>query len=106
MFHNSYDTVKAAQLRADIRRAYDIREKSVGAESMRQLERRMLLSVLDDHWTRHLANLDLLKVTLAESGENNKIDLADYQNLADYLFDRAQSRVREDILNYLFKAET
>ena len=48
-------------LQADAQAAYDRREAEVGDEVMRELERRVVLSVLDRKWREHLYEMDYLR---------------------------------------------
>src|SRR5690606_4342773 len=47
--------------KADAAAAYDKREEELGAETMRELERRVLLTVLDRKWREHLYEMDYLR---------------------------------------------
>ena len=45
----------------DARAAYALREAELGSEAMRELERRVLLTVLDRKWREHLYEMDYLR---------------------------------------------
>src|SRR5947209_1320385 len=53
--------VLKSELLDDVHRAYEEREASLGSEVMRELERRVLLSVLDRKWREHLYEMDYLR---------------------------------------------
>src|SRR3712207_4640281 len=57
------------ELLADVHAAYETREETLGSEVMRELERRVLLSVLDRKWREHLYEMDYLQIGRASCRE-------------------------------------
>jgi preprotein translocase subunit SecA len=71
--------VLKAELLADVHRAYDEREAALGSEVMRELERRVLLSVLDRKWREHLYEMDYLRAGIHLRAMANRDPVVEYQ---------------------------
>ncbi len=50
-----------ADLREDVVKAYEEREQELGPELMRELERYILLQIIDERWREHLHDMDYLR---------------------------------------------
>ena len=64
---------------ADAEAAYDRREEQLGAEVMRELERRVLLTVLDRKWREHLYEMDYLREGIGLRAMAQRDPLVEYQ---------------------------
>ena len=67
------------ELKADAQAAYDRREQQFGDEVMRELERRVLLSVLDRKWREHLYEMDYLREGIYLRAYSQRDPLVEYQ---------------------------
>jgi preprotein translocase subunit SecA len=92
----------AERVTADAERAYDRREAELTPPLMRELERRVTLSIIDRFWRQHLDALpDLLKsIELRNPG--GKPPLADYRREAAQLFTAMRAAVSKHIVTSLF----
>ncbi|MDD9207221.1 preprotein translocase subunit SecA, partial [Georgenia sp. 10Sc9-8] len=74
------------ELQSDIRVAYGRREEEIGEELLRQLERRVVLSVLDRKWREHLYEMDYLKEGIGLRAMGQRDPLVEYQREGYQLF--------------------
>lgn len=94
-----------AELLSDARIAYSEREKSLGEASMRQLERRVVLSVLDRKWREHLYEMDYLKEGIGLRAMAQRDPLIEYQREGYQLFQAMTDAIKEEAVGYLFNLE-
>ena len=80
------------ELKADAQAAYDRREAEFGAEVMRELERRVLLSVLDRKWREHLYEMDYLREGIGLRAYSQRDPLVEYQREGFDMFARHDGR--------------
>jgi preprotein translocase subunit SecA len=85
-----------------ILRKYDAKEKLVGAEAMRQVERFVMLEIVDRQWKDHLYSLDHLKEGIGLRGYGQKDPLVEYKKESFELFQDMKRRVDEDMVNRLW----
>ncbi len=99
----------AAQLREelldDVHRAYDEREKTLGAEVMRELERRVLLSVMDRKWREHLYEMDYLRAGIHLRAMANRDPVVEYQREGYDMFMAMLDGIKEESVGFLFNLE-
>ena len=79
-------------LKADAQAAYDAREQQFGEEVMRELERRVLLSVLDRKWREHLYEMDYLREGIGLRAYSQRDPLVEYQREGFDMFRRDDGR--------------
>ncbi len=89
----------------DARVAYQAREEQLGAENMRQLERRVVLSVLDRKWREHLYEMDYLKEGIGLRAMAQRDPLIEYQREGFQLFQAMTEAIKEESVGYLFNLE-
>jgi preprotein translocase subunit SecA len=92
-------------LQADAQRAYDTREAEVGEEVMRELERRVLLSVLDRKWREHLYEMDYLREGIGLRAYSQRDPLVEYQREGFDMFSAMKEGIREETVGFLFNLE-
>ncbi len=95
----------AEELRSDAQHAYDTREAQVGAEQMRELERRVVLSVLDRKWREHLYEMDYLQEGISLRAMAQRDPLVEYQREGFQLFQAMTEAIKEESVGYLFNLE-
>ncbi len=93
------------QVHDDIHAAYDEREKELGPEALRELERMVVLTVLDRRWRAHLYEMDYLRDGITLRGYGQRDPLVEYQREAFDLFSALLEGVKEESVRYLFKLE-
>jgi len=82
--------------------AYDRKEEAVGAETMREIERRSLLSVVDENWRDHLHELDLLKEAIGLRAYANKDPLIEFKRESFELFQKLIAAIYEQVTKKVF----
>jgi preprotein translocase subunit SecA len=93
------------ELRADAHAAYDEREATLGSDVMRELERRVVLSVLDRKWREHLYEMDYLQDGIGLRAMAQKDPLVEYQREGYTLFQAMMESIKEESVGYLFNVE-
>ncbi|RBY80015.1 preprotein translocase subunit SecA [Blastococcus sp. TF02-09] len=94
-----------AELLADAHRAYDAREEALGSEVMRELERRVLLSVLDRKWREHLYEMDYLRAGIHLRAMANRDPVVEYQREGYDMFNAMLDGIKEESVGFLFNLE-
>ena len=89
----------------DLSAAYQKREASLGSEVMRELERKVLLSVLDRKWREHLYEMDYLQEGIGLRAMAQRDPLVEYQREGFDLFAAMMEAIKEEIATYLFNIE-
>jgi preprotein translocase subunit SecA len=89
----------------DARRAYEIREAELTPTVMRELERKVLLSVLDKKWREHLYEMDYLQEGIGLRAMAQRDPLVEYQREGYDLFSAMMDAVKEQLVSYLFHVE-
>ncbi len=92
-------------LQADAQQAYDNREVELGDEVMRELERRVVLSVLDRKWREHLYEMDYLREGIGLRAYSQRDPLVEYQREGYDLFTAMMDSIKEESIGYLFNVE-
>jgi preprotein translocase subunit SecA len=92
-------------LLADADAAYDAREASLTEVGMRELERRVVLSVLDRKWREHLYEMDYLKEGIGLRAMAQRDPLVEYQIEGHNLFTSMMEAIKEESVGYLFNLE-
>jgi preprotein translocase subunit SecA len=95
----------SAELVNDAERAYDAREAELGEEITRELERRVILSVLDRKWREHLYEMDYLRDGIGLRAMAQRDPLIEYQREGYDLFTAMMDSIKEETVGYLFHAE-
>ena len=94
-----------AKIIEDCEKAYAAREESVGSEVMRELERKVLLSVLDRKWREHLYEMDYLQEGIGLRAMAQRDPLVEYQREGYELFSAMMEAIKEEIAGFLFNIE-
>ena len=94
-----------SDLQADAQKAYEAREAEVGSEVMRELERRVLLSVLDRKWREHLYEMDYLREGIGLRAYSQRDPLVEYQREGFDMFNAMKEGIREETVGFLFNLE-
>ncbi len=86
----------------ELRRFYERKVQEVGEEIFRDIERYVLLRVVDHHWKDHLHNMDHLREGIGLRAVGQKDPFVEYQLEAFDMFQDMVASIREDALRYLF----
>jgi preprotein translocase subunit SecA len=92
-------------LREDVTKAYDEREEELGPELMRQLERFILLQIIDDRWREHLHDMDYLREGIHLRGFAQEEPLVAYKNEGFSMFTTLVNSIWEEFGRYIFNVE-
>jgi preprotein translocase subunit SecA len=92
-------------LKKDAHAAYDARESEMGEEVMRELERRVLLSVLDRKWREHLYEMDYLREGIYLRAYSQRDPLVEYQREGFDMFAAMMDGIKEEAVGFLFNLE-
>ena len=95
----------AAELVADAQAAYDRREAELGDEVARELERRVVLSVLDRKWREHLYEMDYLREGIGLRAYSQRDPLVEYQREGFELFTAMMDAITEESVGFLFNLQ-
>ncbi|WP_217206245.1 preprotein translocase subunit SecA [Streptomyces sp. AC550_RSS872] len=92
-------------IKDDIHEQYAAREAQLGSEIMRELERRVVLSVLDRKWREHLYEMDYLQEGIGLRAMAQKDPLVEYQREGFDMFTAMMEGIKEESVGYLFNLE-
>ena len=97
----NYETV-GETLIEKVRARYEEKEKLFGAQTLRWLERHILLDVVDGQWKDHLLTLDHLKEGIGLRGYGQMDPLVEFKKEAFVLFDDLMNRIDTEAVRFLF----
>ena len=89
----------------DSRQAYGKRESELTPTVMRELERKILLSVLDRKWREHLYEMDYLQEGIGLRAMAQRDPLVEYQREGFDLFSAMMEAVKEELVSFVFNVE-
>jgi preprotein translocase subunit SecA len=95
----------AARIIEDAMAAYEKREATLTPEVMRELERKVLLSVLDRKWREHLYEMDYLQEGIGLRAMAQRDPLVEYQREGYDLFAAMMEGIKEEIAGFIFNVE-
>lgn len=93
------------ELASDAKIAYENREAYLGEQALRELERRVVLSVIGRRWQDHLYEMDYLKEGIGLRAMAQRDPLVEYQREGYLLFDSMMGGIREESVGYLFNLD-
>jgi preprotein translocase subunit SecA len=93
------------EFQADARDAYEAKEEELGPELMRELERFVILQVVDQRWREHLENMDYLREGVHLRAMAQKDPLVEYTSEGEAMFRELGEAIREEVVLHLFHAE-
>ena len=89
----------------DVEKAYAAREEALTPTVMRELERKVLLSVLDRKWREHLYEMDYLQEGIGLRAMAQRDPLVEYQKEGYDLFAAMMDAIKEELVGYIFNVE-
>ena len=93
------------EIRADAQAAYDQREDELTPEVLRELERRVLLSVVDRKWREHLYEMDYLREGIGLRAMGQRDPLVEYQREGFDMFSAMMEAIKEESVGFVFNLE-
>ena len=89
----------------DVEKAYTSREETLTPTVTRELERKILLSVLDRKWREHLYEMDYLQEGIGLRAMAQRDPLVEYQKEGYDLFSAMMDAIKEEMVGFLFNVE-
>ncbi|MFM5904805.1 MAG: preprotein translocase subunit SecA, partial [Micrococcales bacterium] len=93
------------EILSDARIAYANRASQIGEAAMRELERRVVLSVVDRKWRDHLYEMDYLKEGIGLRAMAQRDPLVEYQREGFTMFQQMMGAIREETVGFMFNLE-
>ncbi|GAB2653521.1 preprotein translocase subunit SecA [Kribbella swartbergensis] len=90
---------------ADAKAAYERREELLGADAMRELERQVVLSVLDRKWREHLYEMDYLREGIGLRAMAQRDPLVEYQREGYDMFAAMMESIKEESVGFIFNVD-
>jgi len=90
---------------ADAHAAYDEREDILGTEVLRELERRVLLSVMDRKWREHLYEMDYLQEGIGLRAMGQRDPLVEYKREGFDMFAAMMEAIKEESVGFVYNLE-
>lgn len=94
-----------ARLKEDAHAAYDRREETLGEEAVRQLERMVLLQVIDRKWREHLYEMDYLQEGISLRAYAQRDPVIEYQREGFDMFASMMDGIKEETVGFLYNLE-
>jgi preprotein translocase subunit SecA len=88
-----------------VHEAYDQKEAELGAEMMRRLEKFVMLRAIDQHWQRHLTDLDILREGIGLVSIAQRDPLVEYKRQAFGMWQGMMDAIREQAAQQLLTAQ-
>ena len=94
-----------AQIIAELKTAYQQRETEMGSETMRLLERLLVLDRIDNHWKDHLYNIDFIEEGIRfGAGYGGKDPIVVFKSEALGVFESMYQNVEKEVSEFIFKS--
>ena len=90
---------------ADAVAHYEEKEGRVGADTMRELERRVVLSIIDQRWREHLYEMDYLQEGINLRAMGQRDPLTEWQREGHEMFSQMMAAIDDDFVRYVLHAE-
>ncbi|MGZ4755961.1 MAG: preprotein translocase subunit SecA, partial [Acidimicrobiia bacterium] len=92
-------------LHGDAVEQYEAKEEAVGADTLREIERRVMLSVIDQKWREHLYEMDYLREGINLRAMGQRDPLAEWQREGFDMFEAMMEGIKDDFVRYIFRLE-
>ncbi len=91
----------AAQVQDAVTKLFDDKEAAVGGDTMRMLEKHLMLTVVDQSWKEHLGRMDYLRQGIHLRGYAQKQPKQEYKKEAFELFSEMLEKVKREVVSLL-----
>ena len=95
----------AEEFAEDMREEYAAKEEDLGSDLIRELERFVILQVVDTRWREHLENMDYMREGVHLRAMAQKDPLVEYRSEGHAMFEELSRNIREEVLSMLFHAQ-
>jgi preprotein translocase subunit SecA len=89
----------------DAMEQYEAREEAIGEDTLREIERRVMLSVIDQHWREHLYEMDYLREGINLRAMGQQDPLSSWQSEGFDMFEAMMESIKDDFVRYVFRLE-
>ena len=86
---------------ADAMDRYEAKEQTIGEATLREIERRVMLSVIDQHWREHLYEMDYLREGINLRAMGQRDPLAEWQREGYDMFEAMMAGIEDDFVRYV-----
>ena len=93
-----------AHILAELKVLYENRETEMGSETMRLLERLLLLDRIDHHWKDHLYNIEFIEQEMRLSQYGGKDPIVLFKSEALGIFESMYQTIEREVSEYIFKS--
>ena len=93
------------QLKEEAVKLYESKETEFAAEAIRELERVILLKVIDRKWMDHIDDMEQLRQGIGLQAYGNKDPLVEYKMMGYDMFDEMTQNIREETVRLLFNVK-
>jgi preprotein translocase subunit SecA len=100
-----YDETLGERIHEELTKSLKTKEDIISSESMRRLERDVMLHVLDSQWKEHLAAIDYLRQSVALRGYAQKNPKQEFKREAFELFEDLLAKIKNDVVVYLARLQ-
>ena len=95
------DNTLLEHVRESVDKLFKEKEQQIGSESMRQLEKHIMLSVVDNAWKEHLASMDYLRQGIYLRGYAQKQPKQEFKRESYELFSSMLDRIKAEVVQML-----
>jgi preprotein translocase subunit SecA len=92
-------------LHGDALEQYEAKEAAIGEETLREIERRVMLSVIDQRWREHLYEMDYLREGINLRAMGQRDPLAEWQREGFDMFEAMIELIKDEFVRYVFRLE-
>ena len=80
---------------------YETKEATIGSDNLREIERRVMLSMIDQHWREHLYEMDYLREGINLRAMGQKDPLAEWQREGFDMFEAMMGQIQDQFVAYV-----
>ncbi|MBK8453219.1 MAG: preprotein translocase subunit SecA [Thiofilum sp.] len=102
---NLYEETLRERIQTEVEQTIKAKETLIGSESMRRLEREVMLHILDSHWKDHLAAMDYLRQSVGLRGYAQKNPKQEYKREAFEMFQEMLERIKHEVISFLARIQ-
>jgi len=84
---------------------YEAKEEQIGVEMLREIERRVMLSILDQHWREHLYEMDYLREGINLRAMGQRDPLAEWQREGYDMFEAMMASIEDNFVRYITRLQ-
>ena len=84
---------------------YERREEELGADTLRQIERQVMLNIIDQHWREHLLEMDYLQEGINLRAMGQRDPLVEWQREGFAMFGAMMQSIAQDFVKYVMHVE-